>query len=82
VSTPVSIHSVTTPKRNNQMGKIIYEGLRPDTDEIYKRGWTILTGRNLNGSLMCRRTNMKSINEENKEQLLKLIQHKKPELEQ
>ena len=33
------------------MGKIIYEGLRPDTDEIYKRGWTILTGRNLSGNL-------------------------------
>ncbi len=33
------------------MGKIIYEGLRPDTDEIYKRGWTILTGRNLSRNL-------------------------------
>ena len=30
------------------MGKIIHEGLVPDTDPIYKRGWTILTGRNLN----------------------------------
>ena len=32
------------------MGKIIDEGLRPDTDEIYKRGWTILTGRNLSAN--------------------------------
>gem|GEM_PF-5473458 len=30
------------------MGKITHEGLVPDTDPIYKRGWTILTGRNLN----------------------------------
>jgi hypothetical protein len=36
------------------MGKIIYEGLRPDTDEIYKRGWTILTGRNLSGNSSSR----------------------------
>jgi hypothetical protein len=54
VSTPVSIHSVTTPQRNNQMGKIIHEGLVPDTDPIYKRGWTILTGRNLNSDYASR----------------------------
>ena len=26
-------------------------GLRPDTDPIYERGWTILTGRNLSRNL-------------------------------
>ena len=54
MSTPVSIRSVTTPNRNNQMGKIIDEGLVPDTDPIYKRGWTILTGRNLNSDYASR----------------------------
>ena len=28
-----------------------YEGLRPDTDPIYKRGWTFFTGRNLSRNL-------------------------------
>ncbi len=54
MSTPVSIRSVTTPKRNNRMGKIIDEGLVPDSDPIYKRGWTILTGRNLNSDYASR----------------------------
>jgi hypothetical protein len=36
------------------MGKIIDEGLVPDTDPIYKRGWTILTGRNLNSDYASR----------------------------
>ena len=36
------------------MGKIIHGGLRPDTDPIYKRGWTILTGRNLNSDFASR----------------------------
>ncbi len=34
-------------KKTRRRGKIINGGLRPDTDPIYKRGWTILTGRNL-----------------------------------
>ena len=32
------------------MGKLTYEGLVPDTDPIYERGWTILTGRNLSAN--------------------------------
>ena len=36
------------------MGKLAYGGLRPDTDEIYKGGWTILTGRNLRGNYASR----------------------------
>ena len=38
-------------KKTRRRGKIIYGGLRPDTDPIYKRGWTILTGRNLSCNL-------------------------------
>ncbi len=36
------------------MGKLAYGGLRPDTDEIYKGGWAILTGRNLSGNYASR----------------------------
>ena len=32
-------------------GRIIHEGLVPDTDPVYERGWTILTGRNLSQNL-------------------------------
>ena len=32
-------------------GRIIHEGLVPDTDPISERGWTILTGRNLGRNL-------------------------------
>ena len=32
------------------MGKITYEGLVPDTDPIFKEGWTIFTGRNLSAN--------------------------------
>ena len=38
-------------KQKLRRGKIIYGGLRPDTDPIYERGWTILTGRNLSCNL-------------------------------
>ena len=38
-------------KKTRRRGKIIYGGLRPDTDPIYERGWTILTGRNLSCNL-------------------------------
>ena len=38
-------------KKTRRRGKITYEVLRPDTDPIYERGWTILTGRNLSGNL-------------------------------
>ena len=38
-------------KKTRRRGKITYEGLRPDTDPIYERGWTILTGRNLSRNL-------------------------------
>mgnify|MGYP000170927675 FL=1 len=38
-------------KKTRRRGRIIYEGLVPDTDPIYERGWTILTGRNLNCNL-------------------------------
>ena len=38
-------------KQKLRRGKIIYDGLRPDTDPIYERGWTILTGRNLSCNL-------------------------------
>ena len=33
-------------KHKPRRGRIIHEGLVPDTDPIYERGWTILTGRN------------------------------------
>ena len=38
-------------KKTRRRGKIINGGLRPDTDPIYERGWTILTGRNLSCNL-------------------------------
>lgn len=38
-------------KKTRRRGKIINGGLRSDTDPIYERGWTILTGRNLNCNL-------------------------------
>ena len=38
-------------KRKTRRGRIIDEGLVPDTDPIYERGWTILTGRNLSRNL-------------------------------
>ena len=38
-------------KQKLRRGRIIYEGLVPDTDPIYERGWTILTGRNLSCNL-------------------------------
>ena len=38
-------------KQKLRRGKIINGGLRPDTDPIYERGWTILTGRNLSCNL-------------------------------
>ena len=38
-------------KKTRRRGRIIHEGLVPDTDPIYERGWTILTGRNLSGNL-------------------------------
>ena len=38
-------------KQKLRRGRIIHEGLVPDTDPIYERGWTILTGRNLSCNL-------------------------------
>jgi hypothetical protein len=38
-------------KQKLRRGRIIYEGLVPNTDPIYERGWTILTGRNLSRNL-------------------------------
>ena len=38
-------------KQKLRRGRIIYEGLVPDTDPIYERGWTILTWRNLSRNL-------------------------------
>jgi len=38
-------------KRKTRRGRIIYEGLVPDTDPIYERGWITLTGRNLSRNL-------------------------------
>jgi len=38
-------------KKTRRRGRIIHEGLVPDTDPIYERGWTILTGRNLSCNL-------------------------------
>ena len=38
-------------KQKLRRGRIIHEGLVPDTDPIYERGWTILTGRNLSRNL-------------------------------
>jgi len=36
---------MTGPK--TRRGGATWEGWAPDTDPIYKRGWTILSGRNL-----------------------------------
>mgnify|MGYP001300390172 CR=1 FL=1 len=38
-------------KQKLRRGRIIHEGLVPDTDPVYERGWTILTGRNLSQNL-------------------------------
>ena len=38
-------------KHKHRRGRIIHEGLVPDTDPVYERGWTILTGRNLSRNL-------------------------------
>ena len=38
-------------KRKTRRGRIIYEGLVPDTDPIYERGRITLTGRNLSRNL-------------------------------
>ena len=38
-------------KQKLRRGRIIHEGLVPDTDPTYDRGWTILTGRNLSRNL-------------------------------
>ena len=38
-------------KRKTRRGRIIDEGLVPDTDPIYERGWITLTGRNLSRNL-------------------------------
>ena len=38
-------------KKTRRRGRIIHEGLVPDTDPIYERGWTIFTGRNLSCNL-------------------------------
>ena len=52
-------------KKTRRRGKIINGGLRPDTDPIYERGWTILTGRNLSRNLS--RDEPSDTNEDEKE---------------
>jgi hypothetical protein len=51
-------------KKTRRRGKITYEGLRPDTDPIYERGWTILTGRNLSCNLHRDKPDESDSNEE------------------
>jgi len=51
-------------KRKTRRGRIIYEGLVPDTDPIYEWGWTILTGRNLNRNLPRDKPDESDSNEE------------------
>ena len=51
-------------KQKLRRGRIIYEGLVPDTDPIYERGWTILTGRNLNRNLPRDKPDESDSNEE------------------
>ena len=51
-------------KKTRRRGKIIYGGLRPDTDPIYERGWTILTGRNLSCNLPRDKPDESDSNEE------------------
>jgi hypothetical protein len=51
-------------KRKTRRGRIIDEGLVPDTDPIYERGWTILTGRNLSRNLPRDKPDESDSNEE------------------
>jgi len=51
-------------KQKLRRGRIIYEGLVPDTDPIYERGWTILTGRNLSYNLPRDKPDESDSNEE------------------
>ena len=51
-------------KKTRRRGKIINGGLRPDTDPIYERGWTILTGRNLSRNLPRDKPDESDSNEE------------------
>jgi len=51
-------------KQKLRRGRIIYEGLVPDTDPIYERGWTILTGRNLSRNLPRDKPDESDSNEE------------------
>ena len=51
-------------KKTRRRGRIIYEGLVPDTDPIYERGWTILTGRNLSCNLPRDKPDESDSNEE------------------
>ena len=51
-------------KQKLRRGKIIYGGLRPDTDPIYERGWTILTGRTLSCNLPRDKPDESDSNEE------------------
>ena len=51
-------------KKTRRRGKIINGGLRPDTDPIYERGWTILTGRNLSCNLPRDKPDESDSNEE------------------
>jgi hypothetical protein len=53
-------------KKTRRRGRIIYEGLVPDTDPIYERGWTILTGRNLSRNLPKDKPSDTTDNEEEK----------------
>ena len=51
-------------KQKLRRGRIIYEGLVPDTDPSYERGWTILTGRNLSRNLPRDKPDESDSNEE------------------
>ena len=51
-------------KQKLRRGRIIHEGLVPDTDPIYERGWTILTGRNLSCNLPRDKPDESDSNEE------------------
>ena len=51
-------------KQKLRRGRIIYEGLVPDTEPIYERGWTILTGRNLSRNLPRDKPDESDSNEE------------------
>ena len=56
----------TLKKHKPRQGRIIHEGLVPDTDPIYERGWTILTGRNLSRTLPREKPSDTIDNEEEK----------------